>query len=176
MPHRPCSFTVELPCVYDSSITVDLMKLAEALVLRADHQKRLEQLKARLIRNAKVQEGEGPAEDPADLVSQVEAVTAELERLIQRINRTNAATRLDGGATLADLLARRDVLGMRRAVYAELAQAATVTQDRYSKSEVKFKSTVNVAAMQKRADDIAKEYRELDTRLQAANWTTELRE
>lgn len=152
------------------------MKLAEALVLRADHQKRLEQLKARLIRNAKVQEGERPAEDPAELLAQVEEAATGLETLIRRINRTNADTRLEGTQTIADLLARRDVLSVRRAIYADLAQAATVVQDRYSKSEVKFKSTVSVADMQRRADDIAKEYRELDTRLQAANWTTELLE
>jgi len=34
------------------------MKLAEALILRADCQKRFEQLKARLLSNAKVQEGD----------------------------------------------------------------------------------------------------------------------
>jgi hypothetical protein len=41
------------------------MKLAEALLRRADCQKCLEQLKARLLRNAKVQEGDDPAEDPS---------------------------------------------------------------------------------------------------------------
>jgi len=150
------------------------MKLAEALVLRADHQKRLEQLKARLLRNAKVQEGERPAEEPSGLVSEVEEVAAALEQLIRRINRTNTDTAIDGDATIADFLARRDVLALRRAIYAELAQAATVTQDRYSKSEVKFKSTINVSDMQKQADRLSKEYRELDTRLQAAHWATEL--
>jgi hypothetical protein len=34
------------------------MKLAEALIMRADHQKRIESLKHRMNRNAKVQEGE----------------------------------------------------------------------------------------------------------------------
>lgn len=150
------------------------MKLAEALVLRADYQKRIDQLKTRLLRNAKVQEGERPGEAPAELVAEVEEIAAALEHLVQRINRTNAVTRMDDTVTVADLLARRDVLAARRTVYSDLAQAATITQDRYSKSEVKFKSTVNVAAMQKRADDLAKEYRELDVRLQSANWTTEL--
>ena len=150
------------------------MKLAEALVLRADHQKRLEQLKARLVRNAKVQEGERPAEDPRDLLEQVDDASTALEGLIRRINHTNAVTRIEGTQTIVDLLARRDVLSLRRAIYADLAQAATVVQDRYSKSEVKFKSTVNVSETQKRADQLAKEYRELDTRLQAANWTTEV--
>lgn len=150
------------------------MKLAEALVLRADYQKRLEQLKARLLRNAKVQEGEKPAENPSELLKQVEEVASQLEALIERINRTNAATSITGYRTIAAALARRDILAMRRAIYAELAQAATVTQDRYSKSEVKFKSTVNVSEMQAQADRLAKEYRELDTLLQAANWATDL--
>ena len=45
------------------------MKLAEALLLRADLQKRIEQIESRLLRNAKVQEGETPAEDPQALLA-----------------------------------------------------------------------------------------------------------
>lgn len=40
------------------------MNLAEALILRADCQKRIAQLKARLLTNAKIQEGDAPAETP----------------------------------------------------------------------------------------------------------------
>ena len=40
------------------------MKLAEALIERADLQRRLEQLKQRLNQNAQYQEGEEPAEEP----------------------------------------------------------------------------------------------------------------
>ena len=58
------------------------MKLAEALILRADHQKRLEQLKQRLLRNAKVQEGDRPAEEPGELLAELERVAADLEGLI----------------------------------------------------------------------------------------------
>ena len=43
------------------------MKLAEALNLRADLQKRIAQLKERLANNVKVQEGDSPAEDPKAL-------------------------------------------------------------------------------------------------------------
>lgn len=43
------------------------MKLAEALIVRTDFQKRLEQVKHRLLLNAKFQEGESPSEDPKDL-------------------------------------------------------------------------------------------------------------
>ena len=61
------------------------MKLAEALVLRADYQKRLEQLKFRLIRSAKVQEGDEPAENPSRLLDELEDVATRLAELIRRI-------------------------------------------------------------------------------------------
>ena len=44
------------------------MKLAQALIERADLQRKLAQLGARLQQNAQYQEGEAPAEDPQDQV------------------------------------------------------------------------------------------------------------
>ena len=41
-----------------------MMKLAQPLILRSDTQKRIEQLKVRLLSNAKTQENEKPSEDP----------------------------------------------------------------------------------------------------------------
>jgi len=152
------------------------MKLAEALILRADAQKRVEQLKQRLLRNAKVQEGDAPAEDPNALVEELERVSEKLERLIRRINRTNSATALEGVGTLSDALAARDVMRLKQGIYRDLAAAATVTQARYTKSEIKFKGTVDVAEIQSRADKLAKAYRELDARIQEKNWLVELLE
>lgn len=151
------------------------MKLAEALILHADCQKRLEQLKARIVRSAKVQEGDAPPENPQELVTELERVAAELLDLIQRINRTNSTTQFDANErTVSDVLAERDVLAARRAAYNNLAEAAAVQQNLYSRSEVKFVSTVNVAEVQKRTDELAKQYRELDARIQEANWKTDL--
>ena len=61
------------------------MKLAEALNLRADVSKRLSQLSERLTANAKVQEGDSPAEDPAELLGELDRLTGQLEELISRI-------------------------------------------------------------------------------------------
>ncbi len=152
------------------------MKLAEALILRADYQKRVERLKQRLVRNAKVQEGDSPAENPPELIEELERTTAELTRLIQRINKTNSVTTLEGETTISDALAVRDILGSKQAVYRDLAQAASITQDRYTKSEVKFRSTVNVAEIQRRADSLAQEHRVLDAKIQEGNWRTDLLE
>lgn len=151
------------------------MKIAEALALRSDLQKRLEQVKQRLVKNARIQEGDKPDEDPAELQADLERLARELTVVIQRINRSNAAARFDDG-TLADALAERDVLKIRYAAYWELATAASTSQARTTRSEVKFVSTVSVAVIQRKADDLAREYRELDTRIQEADWTTTLME
>jgi methyl-accepting chemotaxis protein len=151
------------------------MKIAEALALRSDLQKRLEQLKQRLVRNARIQEGDAPAEDPIGLETELEEVAKQLTSMIQRINRTNAATQLVP-QTLADALAERDVLKMRQNAYRELANAASTAQGRTTRSEIKFISTVSVAAIQRKADDLARAYRELDTRIQEADWLTVLQE
>lgn len=150
------------------------MKLAEALVLRADRKKRIEQLKQRIIRNAKVQEGQKPAEDPEALIKEMERLSEELVGLIQRINKTNSTTEFEKNVSLADAIANRDILVLKNSIYRDLAQAATVTQDIRTKSEVKFKGTVRVSQIQERADELAKAHRELDTRIQELNWKTEL--
>ncbi|MBU2753351.1 DIP1984 family protein [Acidithiobacillus sp. CV18-2] len=149
------------------------MKLAEALVIRADTQKQLEQLKYRMLRNVKVQDGEKPAENPIKLIAEYEAAAAELGRLIRQINITNSrATVL--GRTMTQALAERDVLKQRQAMYRDLAEAATVTQSVSFRSEIRFRSFVSVPEIQKKADMAAKELRELDARIQEANWRIDL--
>jgi hypothetical protein len=152
------------------------MKLAEALIWRADAKKRLEQLKQRLLRNAKVQEGDAPAEDPAVLLAEHERVAAEFTQMVQRINRANSATDLRAGMTLTDALAVRDGLALRVDLLRSLAQMAVITQDRYTKSEVKFRSTVNVVELQAQVDRLAVEHRQLDAEIQAMNWQVDLLE
>ena len=150
------------------------MKLAEALILRADYQKRIAQLKSRLLTNAKVQEGDTPAENAQELLDELDRVSADLVDLIKRINRTNGSVLLAQGQTISDALADRDVFAVKRAANVELAEAASITQGRYTRSEVKYISTINVAEIQKRADELAKNYRDLDARIQEINWQTEL--
>jgi len=152
------------------------MKLAEALILRSDCKKRLELLRERLARVAKVQEGDLPAEDPAALLDEVDRTVTDLTRLIRRINRTNTTVRLDDGRTIADAIAGRDDLKLRHTIINGLVQGAAIKQDRYTKSEIRFQSTIDVAALQRQLDDLAQAYRELDTKIQAANWLFDLAE
>lgn len=150
------------------------MKLAEALILRADKQKRLEQVKERILRNVKVQEGTQPAEKPEKLLAELDTLTNELVDLIQKINKTNSETSFDKTRTIADVLAERDNLSQKQTIYREMLKTTSVNRDRVTRSEIKFVATIKVAEMQKIADELARKHRELDTKIQELNWKTEL--
>lgn len=150
------------------------MKLAEALILRADLQKRIEQLKNRLKNNVMVQEGDEPSEDPEILLKEFEDCQFELTDIIKRINKTNNETMFNEKWTLADALAERDGLWEKRLVLSHVAEVASIKQDRYSRTEIKYISTVNVKELQKEIDKLSKEYREFDTKIQGLNWTIDL--
>jgi hypothetical protein len=152
------------------------MKLGEALAQRAELQSRLGQVRDRLRVSALIQEGDEPPEDPAPLLAELDEIASELERLIGNINRTNATTRLPSGATLTEALARRDVLGMRHSALKAVADATIQQQARYSRSEIRLVRTFDVADVRKRVDSLAREQRQLDVEIQAANWTVELDE
>jgi hypothetical protein len=70
------------------------LKLAEALQLRADLQKRLLQIRQRIAASARHQEGEAPPEDPNALLIDAER-GVRARGLIRGINRTNVATEID---------------------------------------------------------------------------------
>lgn len=152
------------------------MKLAEALANRADLQKRLEQMRGRLMQSALVQENESPPEDPRELLAETERLLMELESYVERINRTNLTATLEDGTTLTAALAKRDVLGLRYGLLRTLVDTASNRMPRYGRAEIRTLATIEVAPLRRRMDEVAKERRDLDTRIQAANWTTELME
>lgn len=150
------------------------MKLANALSQRSELQTRIRQLEGRLNNNALVQEGEQPAEDPIELLRELDEDYVRLEDLIARINRTNNSTQVESGATLSDLLAKRDCLKGKLGSLRNFLNNASAMVHRHSASEIKIRSTVNVRQMQKQVDDLSKELRELEETVQEKNWTTEL--
>ena len=149
------------------------MKLATALSERADLQRRISELGTRLNNNAKVQEGESPSEDPAALLSELDADFSRLEELVSRINLTNNATK-SGDKTLTELIAKRDCLRQRISVMRSFLDCSSEKVNRYSKTEIKIISAVNVADLQKDVDRLSRQLRETDELIQGLNWTTEL--
>jgi len=45
---------------------------------------------------------------------------------------------------------------------------------RATRSEIKIFSTIDVRALQKQIDDLSKQLRELDNKIQMTNWTTDI--
>lgn len=149
------------------------MKLAEALILRSDLQKRIEQLRVRLNNNAKVQENDEPSENPEELLNELDNNINQLKILIKQINRTNCVT-VSNGQTLANLIAERDTLTLKSNILRGFLNIAGQKVNLYSTTEIKIMSTVDVPALQKELDLLSKKIRETDTELQQANWLTEL--
>jgi hypothetical protein len=155
------------------------VKLAEALALRAYRTRRIEQLRTRIVANARFQEGEEPAEDAAALLAEASAVLDQLEDMIRRINLTNAATRTAPDGTITDALPRRDVLRARHAVITAAADAAAGRSQgmgRQLRSELKMLTALPVAQLRAQADDLARQLREVDVRIQQSNWAFDLLE
>lgn len=150
------------------------MKLAEALSVRSDMNRRLQELRERIIRNAKYQEGDTPSESPTELIIEYESLTDSYMNLVIHINQTNNTITLGDGKSMVSALAERDTLKQKHSLYRALASEATPKQDRYSKKEIKFLSSVNVSDIQLKADSAAKSLRELDSQIQQANWNNDL--
>jgi len=149
------------------------MKLAEALSLRKDLQKRIEQTKGRLRNNVKVQEGEEPLEKPEDLRKELDSCLQQLEEMIFRINKTNMATIVDG-KPLTELMAKKEVMTKKIGVFREVFDQASSVGSRYSRSEIKDVCIIDVSLLGKEMDSLSKDLRELDYKIQAANFQTEL--
>ena len=152
------------------------MKLAEALSIRKDLQKRVQQLGQRIQNNVKVQEGDEPKEQPAELMKELDSCLVQLQQLIWRINATNIETRNGEGKTLTELMSQKDVLTMRISTLRGVFDTASSGQDRYSRSEIKMVTVVDVKALSKQIDDYSAQLRKLDIEIQSLNFQTELKE
>ncbi|MBE6889957.1 MAG: DIP1984 family protein [Oscillospiraceae bacterium] len=149
------------------------MKLAEALQERADLKKNIEQLKYRLVTNMLVQEGEKPAEDPQELMKQFDGCVSRMGELVTLINHKNGSTFVDG-ESLTSMISRRDSLIRRIDAYRDMVNSASRAAMRATRSEIKIFSTIDVRALQKQIDDLSKQLRELDNKIQMTNWTTDI--
>lgn len=150
------------------------MKLAEALICRKELEDKLYSLESRVLNNTIVQEGEKPNESPIELIEEIKLTNEQLAKLISKINKTNATTKFDEAYSISDAIAKRDELKNLIRMLKSFANKASSPLDRYSNSEIKRFTVINVSKLQKEIDKISKEYRKLDIKLQELNWKVEL--
>ena len=150
------------------------MKLAEALLERAELKQKLMMLQTRLINNSKTQEGVEPNESPKDLLKELDESTERLEFLITHINKTNEMTKNTKGATISELIAKRDILTQKYRVLRLLLDNGSAVINRLTHTEIKILTTFSVTDLQKNVDKISENIRKIDTEIQGLNWTTDL--
>ena len=108
------------------------------------------------------------------LMSELDDAVEALEKLVGQINATNNSAQLADGLSVSEAIVRRDMLRLRRETLEQVAQSASVRQNRFMRTEVRFVPTIDNAELRKQIDGLAKSWRELDAQIQAVNWTTEL--
>ena len=150
------------------------MKLAEALSIRKDLQKRIQQLEERIKSNVKVQEGDEPLEDPNELMKELHSCLIQLEELIARINLTNIKTKNAEGLTITQLIAKKDTLTTRIGILRNIYSEATNIVNRYSSSELRIECVIDAKQLSKQIDDYSSSLRKLDIEIQSLNFLTEL--
>lgn len=149
------------------------MKLAEALNRRSALIEKVQQLRSRLKDCIKIQEGDEPTEDVDQVIAELDQTLDELQNLIYRINITNTNAVIEG-RNLTSLLAERDTLSMRTKTLYEGLKHLTEREDRYARMEIKYVRMVNAKEFRKLHDQSAVHLRELDLKIQALGWSTDL--
>ena len=146
------------------------MKLAEALLLRADLMKKIEHLQYRITPLLIVSDDRLPQEDPAELMAQLRKTISDLESIIIRINKTNNETLVEGEGVLMEALAKRDSLKMLAEKLRNIRQSAQVNNI----SDKNLKTTIDIKKLQAEMDQTGRAFREIDNKIQEINWLTEL--
>lgn len=150
------------------------MKLAEALLLRSEYQKKIENLHSRILVNLKVQENDKPHENPDALLKEAFDLNEQLCVLIKQINARNNVVCLPNGMLLAEALADREMLMKKRNMLATIVARANERDYRLTHTEIKMCVTLSIGELQKQIDSFSRTFRELDTQIQALNWTVDL--
>ena len=148
------------------------MKLAEALLLRADLIKKIEHLQFRIVPLLIVSDDRLPQEDPDEVMAQLRKTILDLESIIIRINKTNNETIVEGEGLLMQALAKRDSLKMLSEKLRNIRQAAQINNS----SDKNLKTTIDIKKLQAEMDQTGRSFREIDSKIQEINWLTELKD
>lgn len=150
------------------------MKLAEALVLRADLQKKLENLKKRLANSVRKLDDIQVIEDPAALKLEADESITVLYSLIDLIYRTNQSVILPSRQSMVTVLAKRDELVERRKLLDYIINKSLLDSGLYFNERGKWQPAIDISAYQKQMDDIAMQIRRLNLDIQQTNWQVDL--
>ena len=149
------------------------MKLAEALLLRSEYQKKIESLKQRMLVNVKIQENDDPFEDPKDLLDEIFKVEDQLYMIVKKINHKNMEIKMPNGESLADAIANRNMILKKINMLKSIPERVNERDYGVMQTGIRMHITISIAEIHKLIDSLSKDYRELDTQIQIINWTSD---
>lgn len=117
-----------------------------------------------------VQEGTRPYEDPNALLLEAASVIDELEKLVVAINAANSSNKRPTGRTLTSAIAHRGSQIQRHSLLQAAIGATQKEPDRYSMREIKWNAAIDLSKLQKQSEDLARQLRELNAKIQESNW------
>ncbi|MGK7944576.1 MAG: DIP1984 family protein [Microcystaceae cyanobacterium] len=160
---------------YDEQLKEDSpIKLAEALLIKAEYEERLESLRSRLMVSARVQDGSFPPEDPETLIADVQTCLNHLASISKRISITQSQTLLDSRQTVAAAIVDQEMLLKKQSIYQSIIEGGIIPSDVAQGSSIRWLITVNLAGLNRRIEEMIKDYRLLETEIQQVSWNTEL--
>ncbi len=77
---------------------------------------------------------------------------------------------------MTEALATKEILKQRRSMYRAVADSATISGDKYLKTEIKLVSVISPKRMQEKGDKLSQALRVLDTKIQEQNWLASLKD
>lgn len=154
------------------------MKLAEALAERSELHNKIKLVSSRISSAAQFVEGEEPPEDAQELLEELKDAISRYYALVALVNLRNAVTEIEPGVTITQAMAERARLTALIKLLHQVASDATPGNDPYSRgrrrAELPVKTALRVKDLHAEADQLSRQHRELDAKIQQANWDTEL--
>lgn len=149
------------------------MKLAEALLEYRALKEHITFLSDYLCQNLTYKEGSQPQDNLDDLFKDLKTSLSRQEKLITMINLRNCITRVDN-RTLTEMMAYRDALMSEIKIKQNILKNSSQHSLNTNGSSIKILSNLDSGKLRKEIDTLAKELRELNTKIQFTNWSTEL--
>ena len=154
------------------------MNILEAITLKKDLEKRIENLGSRYVGNLTTLKGEKPHEDPNELLMEMDKSIIQLNDLCYRIDAADLYVKNNTGKTLIELVIERESLSKRlnvlRNALNEVTFGSYYDYGYNSRREVEFDVVVSIETISKLFDDAEEQLRQVTSEIQKLDVKTEI--
>ena len=154
------------------------MNILEAITLKKDLEKRIENLGSRYVGNLTVLKGGKPHEDPNELLKEMDKSIIQLNDLCYRIDAADLYVKNSTGKTLIELVIERESLYRRLNILRSALNEVTVgsfSEYAYNtKKLVEFDIIVSIESITKLVNETEEQFRQVTSEIQKLDVKTEI--